>query len=50
MEVESFAVYSLDRCIKCLGVLNLGERSFCSVVLRKGGPGPDDSRAENPGT
>lgn len=32
--VESYQVYSLDRCIKCLNVLNLGQQSFCAVTLK----------------
>ena len=39
--VDSTNVYSLDRCFKCLKVLNLGEKSFCTVILKK--EKPDES-------
>lgn len=33
--VKSSRVYSLDRCFKCLNTLNLGEKCFAVVKLRK---------------
>lgn len=35
LTVDSFQLYSLDRCIKCLAKLNLGQKTFCRVKLTK---------------
>ncbi|MDR1612377.1 MAG: hypothetical protein LBT97_06275 [Planctomycetota bacterium] len=43
LEVRSYQVYSLDRCLKCLNKLNLGDRCFCAVTL-KCGKNPKDGR------
>jgi len=34
-DFEGGKIYSLDRCMKCLGVLNLGQKTMCTVVLRR---------------
>lgn len=34
MAVDSYKIYSLDRCFKCLSVLNLGQQAYCTVVLQ----------------
>lgn len=39
--VGSSQFYSLDRCIKCLAVMNIGEKCFSTVILKK--PQPDKS-------
>lgn len=47
--VEATSIYALDRCIKCLNAMNLGENCFCTVVLRKEarkGDGPSGGRSE----
>ena len=44
MVVDSSRIYSLDRCFKCLNVLNLGQKSYCTVVLKK--QKPDGGRNE----
>lgn len=33
-EVERAKIFSLDKCVKCMNILNLGERTMCTVVLR----------------
>ena len=45
---ESTKVFSLDRCISCLNVMNLGEQTMCAVMLRKSG-GKTASKCEYPG-
>ena len=37
-DAERVKIFSLDRCIKCLNVLNLGSQTMCSVVVRKREP------------
>jgi hypothetical protein len=37
--VGSSQFYSLDRCIKCLAVMNIGQKCFSTVVLKKPQPG-----------
>ena len=34
MAVDSYKIYSLDRCFKCLSVLNLGQKAYCTVLLK----------------
>lgn len=34
--VETTSIYALDRCIKCLNAMNLGQNCYCTVVLKKG--------------
>lgn len=46
--VDSHQIYSLDRCFKCINVLNLGELCFCTVKLKKTKPAEKTGKKENP--
>lgn len=41
--VDHYRIYSLDRCLRCLNALNLGQKTLCTVTLTRARP------AESPG-
>ena len=48
LTAETYHFHSLDRCAQCISLLDLGQKTFCTVALKRTKPvKPDGDTEEN---